>query len=119
MLLEREILKLSKESMKDSMKESDFGIYDFRAFASILDNIMEIGEMKLKPHLIIWHSNMWMMHLDYLDKALELLGYEYVGRMNDLNEDEFRFESKDNDYDTLYRFKDKKCDYTQVLRFGE
>jgi hypothetical protein len=118
--MEQALLELAKKKFNEAQKESDFEMYDFGHFASYVKEIEKIESMKLKPYLIKWNMNMWHPYFDFVDSALEILGYEYIGKM-DMNDesDQYKFEYKDINYDTLYRYKDKNADYTKIYKVEE
>lgn len=109
------LLDISKETMKRAQEQDDFSIEDYSIFGSIVEKLEEINDLDMKPHLIIWNLNVWNVFYDHIVSALEQIGYEYVGNM-DLNESEYNFDCSDEVYDKLFRYKDKKCDYTNTLR---
>lgn len=113
--MEQTLLDITKKSFNEMQNDSDFDMNDFGLFASYVRDIEKIEEMKLKPYLIRWHMNMWEHHLNFVESALEFLGYEYVGRMDTFDEnDQFKFEYDDFEYDTLFRYKGKNADYRNV-----
>ena len=114
--MEQTLLDITKKVFIDAQNDNDFELHDYGLFSNLVDEIEKIESMKLKPHLIRWHMNMWQPYSEYIDTALEFLGYEYVGRMDIHDEnDDYKFIYNDFTYDTLYRYKDKNCDYTNTL----
>jgi hypothetical protein len=114
--MEQTLLDLTKQIFNEAHSDSDFDLNDYGLFSNLVDEIEKIESMKLKPHLIKWHMNMWEHHRNYVESALELLGYEYVGKMDICDdENQFKFEYSDFEYDTLFRFKGKNADYTNIL----
>lgn len=99
----------------EMMKEDDFETSDIQTFSDAIELIDEINKLELKPYLIQWELNMWQPIRAYIEDALELIGYEYIGNM-DLNEG-YLFDCENEAHEILFRFKDKNCDYTNVLKF--
>jgi hypothetical protein len=116
-MTEEQFLGLAKKTMTEAMREGDFEIYDFSRFATILDELLKINELKLKPYIIIWNKNVWHVFANYIDTILEHLGYEYIGNM-DLSDDEYNFKCDDIYHDILYRYKSKNCDYNNTLKIN-
>jgi hypothetical protein len=112
--MEKTLEQLRAEAMLNVRNHDEFeGQDDIKLLQYAIKDVEEVNSIELKPHLIIWNLNKWMPIREYIEEALELIGYEYIGNM-DTNEYKFEFE---NEYhDILFRFKESNCDYTKTLK---
>jgi hypothetical protein len=110
--IEGALTNLSRKIMGEMLKD-DFEMSDINTWSYAISEIEKIEECKLKPYLIQWNLNVWAPIREFIESALEILGYEYVGNMDT---DEYKFECEDDLREILFRYKGNNCDYTQTLK---
>lgn len=107
--------ELIQEAMVKMTKTEEMHNDDVQNLASAIKKIESIRDEELKPYLIVWNLNVWNPIREFIEDALELIGYEDVGNM-DMSDDEYKFESEEIYHEILFRHREKNCDYTNTLR---
>lgn len=111
------LLNIAKDCMMNAQNNIDFELEDYAVFSEITEQLQDIEKRQLKPYLVIWNINHWEYQEEYITSALLHFGYEYVGNMDNAD-GQYIFNNNDIFQDRLWRFKDKNCDYTTILRLN-
>lgn len=105
------LLEHIKKAIIEMQSYDEFSLEDYTELAKYVDIFRRIAEKELKPHVVIWNMNLPDYLYQFIHNTMDIIGYEAVGNMEHAS-GKYNFESKDEHHETLFRFKDKNCDYS-------